>query len=1096
MASIADFLKSIGMEEYAAGLSDSGVNMAMLSRMTDGELERLGFGPEDRRRLQAASQAHLAGASSSSPAPERRHITILFCDLVGSTTISTRVDPETLLDIIGAYRQACVNAIGAARGFVAKFVGDGLLAYFGYPRAGEDDAERAVVAALDLIASVGRLKDDLGQPLQTRVGIASGLVLIGDLIAAGAAHDHDVVGETPNLAARLQTRAEPNTVLIGAETRRLLGDLFEYVAVGETVLKGFAAPVAVWRVVGAKDSPDRFRALRNADTPIIGRKAEAEAMINMWERAKAGSGGAILISGEPGIGKSRLAQTIVAEAARDSRLRLQFFCTPNRQSSALLPFVNQLRAAAEIKRGEPPAESLDKLESLLRRAAMTADDAAPLLAELLSIPAMDRLPRLELTPQRRRARTLQILLALVEAAAREPVLAVFEDIHWIDPTSLDLLTLIVERARELRLLIIMTCRPEFSPPWQRLDHVTELPLGRLSREQSAEIIAGLAAQASLPSSMVDEIIDRTDGVPLFLEELTKVVAERGTLARSSDIPVTLRDMLTARLDLLGQAKQVARVAAVFGTEFSAQLLGDVMRLDEAQLRAELAKLVEAEIVFEPSQKGSNTYRFKHALLQEAAYQMLSRQPRQEFHMRAAEAIRALQPDIAQAQPEILAQHYAQADRTAEAIEHWRAAADKAIQRSSNVEATNHLSRALASLKLLPETPERLQLELALLLAQGTPLIATKGFASADVEKVYARAREICALAGNPPQLFPVLWGLWVFYTARADHATAHGLAAECRQIADGVGDADLLLLARHAKGVTLSAMGEHAAALDELEAVVSLYDKERHARLAFVYGQDSGVVCRSQAAFCLWHLGFPDRAFQRNAEALELARTLSHPYSLAAALVFSAWIHQMADDRPGARRDAEAAIEISVAHDFAFWLLTGMILRGWALTIGDTCEQGLALLQQGLAGYQAAGAGIMRPYYLALTAQALAQNGSTSEARAQLDKAAAAALSTGESWFEPQLYWLEGEIILADTASRGDEEAIKSAKNAFEKGLETAVRQGALTLELLAAVSLAELEAQLGADSGARNRVAKLYREIADSRALPVFARARALLSL
>ena len=727
---------------------------------------------------------------------------------------------------------------------------------------------------------------------------------------------------------------------------------------------------------------------------------------------------------------------------------------------------------------------------------MTDAQAASLMADLLSIPADGRYPPLDLTPQRRRERTMQTLLNVLEDVAHEPTLAIFEDVHWIDPTSLELLTRAIERVRALPVLLVITHRLDFTPPWLGQPHVSAIGLGRLSRAQSAEIVANLTAESGLSGAMIGEIIDRTDGVPLFIEELTKVLVERGGAARASEIPVTLRDMLTARLDRLGRAKEAAQIASIFGAEFSSRLLSSVMAIDEERLRAELAKLTEAEILSEPAKKGSNSYRFKHALLQEAAYQSLPRGLRQSYHYKVAETIKALQPDVAEAQPEILAHHYAQADRKTEAIASWRAAGEKATQRSANVEATNHFARALELLEATPASGERLQQELQLQLALGTPLIATKGFASPDVGKVYARAHEICAFVGNVPQLFPVLWGLWVIYTARADHKTARGLAAQCRQIADGAGDGDLLLLARHATGVTLSSLGEHAAALAELEEVIKLYDRERHAALAYVYGQDLGVVCRSQSAFCLWFLGRTDEAMRRNAEALALARELAHPYSLAAALVFSAWIHQLADDRQGVDRDAGAALAISMAHDFVFWLLTGMILRGWALADGATYAEGVATMQQGLAGYQATGAGIMRPYYRALMARVVWKEGRPAEALALLDEAEAAVLATGESWYEPELSRLRGEIALSDAAPASAGDNLKLTEACFEKALATAARQGARSLELRAAVSLAKLAARTGDDAAAKQRLRAIYDACVEGRATPALVEAGALLGL
>jgi predicted ATPase len=529
---------------------------------------------------------------------------------------------------------------------------------------------------------------------------------------------------------------------------------------------------------------------------------------------------------------------------------------------------------------------------------------------------------------------------------------VFEDVHWIDATSLELLSLAVEGAPELPLLLLVTFRPEFASPWLGRSHVTRINLDRLPRERTAELIADLTGDKALPGATVDQIIERTDGIPLFIEELTKVLVERGGAgAPAREIPATLRDMLTARLDRMGDAKEIAQIASVIGNEFSARLLRDVAPIAEGRLNAELKKLVDAELLFEQGDSPPTSYRFKHALIQDAAYQSLVRSRRQHYHRKVAETLRERYPDVAETQPEILAHHYAGADLRDAAIPYLKAAAEKSMRGSANREAIAHLTKAQELLDTLPEGPERLQEELALQLAIGTPLIATQGFASPEVGEVYARAREICQLAGEAPQLFPVRWGLWVFYTARAEHRTAEQLAEQCRGMGNATNDQDLLMLAHHAAGVTLSALGRHADALQELDKAIAIHDPERHAPTAFAYGQDSGVVCRSQAAFSLWFLGYPDQARSMNEEAVVLAERLNHPYSLAAALDFSAWVDQLRGDSVAAQKHAEAAIALSSKHDFVFWLLTGMILRGWALTARDQVTEGVAQMGQALAGY-------------------------------------------------------------------------------------------------------------------------------------------------
>ena len=1064
MATIADFLKSIGMAEYAAGLSESGIDDSAIQGLTERDLERLGVAPADRTRLLSAIAGFHPDQKPAPPADkrldhgvERRHLTILFGDLVGSTAISTRLDPEVLHEIMGAYRRCCAEAIERAGGFVARYLGDGVLAYFGYPHASEDAAERAVNAGLALVESVGQVRDDMGRPLRTRVGIASGLVLIGDLVGSGALHSHDVVGETPNLAARLQANAEPDSVIISGETRQLVGQLFECVAVDAQPLKGFAMPMELWRVVKRTEIVDRFQALRSADTLLVGRQQESDLMVAGWEAAKAGDGRVVLISGEPGIGKSRMVEALLSRLKHEETARLRYFCAPNRQDSPLYPIIAQIERAAGISREDTARQKLDKLDAMLGRATDDLAEAAPLIAELLSIPTEGRYPPLELTPQRRREKTLQALMSQLEGVAGQPTVMVFEDVHWIDATSLELLSLAIDRAPKLPLLLLVTFRPEFAPPWLGQPHVTQINLDRLPRERSAQLIADLTRGKALPEATVDQIIERTDGIPLFIEELTKVLVERGGASSPArEIPATLRDMLTARLDRMGEAKEVAQIASVIGNEFSAGLLRDVAPIAEERLKTELEKLVEAELLFEQGDSPSRSYQFKHALIQDAAYQSLVRSSRQHYHRKIANTLKERFPDVAETQPEILAHHYASADMREAAIPFLMAAAEKTMRRSANPEAIAHLTKAQELLNALPEGPERLQQELGLQLAIGTPLIATKGFASPEVGKAYGRAREICELAGQAPQLFPVRWGLWVFYTARAEHRTAQQLAEQCRAMGDAANDQDLLMLAHHAAGVTLSALGQHAGALEELNKAIAIHDPERHASTAFAYGQDSGVACRCQAAFSLWFLGYPDQASRLNEEAVALAERLNHPYSLAAGLIFSAWVDQLRGDSAAAQTHAEKAIAISMQHDFVFWLLTGMILRGWALTARNQVEEGLALMLQALAGYEQTGAGILRPYYLALLADVYLRIGKETEALQRLDEAEAAVQANEERWWEAELYRLKGELTLKHPRSpQSDSE--RTTEAFFEKARRVSSDQGAKSLELRAAISLARL---------------------------------------
>jgi predicted ATPase/class 3 adenylate cyclase len=1086
---VADWLKSLGMSEYAQRFSENRIDFSTLPDLTEQDLEHLGIALGDRRKLLRAIagpriDAPLTGAQfppaqerGGRRSMERRHLTVLFCDLVGSTALSTRLDPEELHEIIEAYRRCCTGVIVRFGGFVAEYVGDGVVAYHGYPRAHEDDAERAVRAGLALKDAVSKLHDDTGKALRVRVGIATGLVLVGDLIAGGVAREHDVVGETPNLAARLQAIAEPDGIIISGDTRRLLGELFELSAIPAQSLKGFAAPVQAWQVAGVSTVVSRFKALRTVNTLLVGRGEETDLMMRRWQQARAGNGCVLLISGEPGIGKSRIVQALLNGLGDEPHIRMRYFCAPNRQGSALYPVITHIERAAGFKRGDTVEQKLDKLEAVLARGTDDVGGVAPLFAELLSIPTENRYPLLDLSPQKRREKTMQALLAQAEGLARQPLLIVFEDAHWIDPTSLELLNLIVDRAPTLPVMVVVTFRPEFVAPWIGRPHVTLMRLDRLSHERRAEMIANMTSEKALPKATVDEIINRTDGIPLFIEELTKVLVERGDAGGSMhEIPATLHDMLMARLDRLEGAREVAQIASVIGNEFSWRLLREVAPIEEETLRVELKKLADSELLFEEGSAPSTRYRFKHALIQDAAYQSLVRNKRQQYHRQIAQALKERFSEVVEAQPELLAHHYTAADLKEAAIPYWQSAGDKALRRSANLEAIAHLTRAQELLKTLPETAERLQQELGLQLALGTPLIATQGFASPDVGKVYGRARELCQLAGQAPQLFPVLWGLWVFYTARAEHGTARELAEQCRRMAEAANDPDLVMLAHHAMGVTLTSLGEFSAGLRELEQVIATHDPQRHTSIAFAYGQDSGVVCRSQAAFALWFLGYPDQALRKNAEALALARELAHPYSLAAALDFSTWVHQLVQERQCVQEHAEAAIAISTEHEFVFWLLTGIILRGWALAAGNQVEDGLAQMRQGLAGYQATGAGILRPYYLALLAHVYGVMGDETEALRLLDEAEAAVQNSGECWWEAELYRLKGELTLRQRESHTPEsDRERAAKGYFDKALRVASSQGAKSLELRAAMSLSRLWKRHGKAEEARQVLSEVY---------------------
>jgi len=762
---VAAWLHSLGMQQYERAFRDNAIDTAVLPELTADDLKDLGVTLVGHRRRLLGAIAALRGDDPAPPAKsgeaalasaaERRQLTVMFCDLVGSTALSSQLDPEDLREVIAAYHRAVAESIAGFDGFVAKYMGDGVLAYFGYPRAHEDDAERAVRAGLGVIDAVGRL-DVKSVKLGTRVGIATGLVVVGDLIGEGSAQEQSVVGETPNLAARLQTLAAPDAVVIAASTRRLVGDLFDYRDLGTVEMKGIVAPVPAWQVLRPSVVASRFEALRGSTlSPLVGRDEETDLLLRRWTRAKAGDGQVVLISGEPGLGKSRITVALEQRLDAEPHLRLRYYCSSYHQDSALYPFIDQLGRAAVFARDDPPASKLEKLEALLTLAGPPDEDVT-LLADLLLLPASGRHSLPDLSPRRKKERTLEALLRQLEGLAhQQPVLMVFEDAHWIDPTSLELLDLAIERVGSLPVLLIVTFRPEFQPPWTGQPQVTMLALNRLDRHDRTVLVEQIAGGKALPDEVVDQIADRADGVPLFVEELTKSVLESGLLREERDryvldgvlppfaIPTTLHDSLLARLDRLASVRNVAQIGAAIGREFPYALLRAVSRLSEDELQTALARLVASELVFQRGRPPDAVYMFKHALVQDTAHGSLLRNARQQLHARIAEALAAHSPEMMDSQPELFAQHYAEAGLVKRAVAYWGKAGHRSAARSAMAEAAAQFQKALDQLALLSGGPKRRRRqELEFCSSLGAALRFVKGQAAPETGRVFARAREL------------------------------------------------------------------------------------------------------------------------------------------------------------------------------------------------------------------------------------------------------------------------------------------------------------------------------------------------------------------
>jgi class 3 adenylate cyclase len=820
---MAEWLRGLGLEQYASAFRANDIDGEVLPRLTAEDLRELGVTSIGHRRRLLDAIASL-GAAETPPAPipapgaERRQLTVMFCDLVGSTALSVRLDPEDLREVIGAYHRCVADNVARSAGFVAKYMGDGVLIYFGYPEAHEDDAERAVRTGLAVIEAVGRLAPE---QLRVRLGLASGLVVVGDLIWAGAAQERGVVGETPNLAARLQALAAPGALAIAEGTRRQIGGLFKLEDLGTQSFAGFTEPQHAGRVVGESGVVSRFEALRSETTPLIGRDEELDLLLRRWRQAKAGEGRVVLVSGEPGIGKSRLSATLSQAIASEPHMRLRYFCSPHHQDSALYPTIVQLERAAGFAHDDTAEEKLGKLRALLIPGARGNDDIE-LLAELLSLP--NTAAELNLSPQRKRETLFEALLHQLAALTRtRPALIVFEDAHWIDPTSHELLDLTIDRAARLSVLVVVTFRPEFQHGWGGQPHVTMLALNRLSGREGAALVERLAGNAGLSRETIDEIVQRADGVPLFVEELTKAVLESGdrtaalggSPSAALSIPVTLHASLIARLDRLGPtAREVAQIGAVIGRKFGYEVIGHVAQLPTAELRAGLDRLIEAGLLFCRGVAPQSSYLFKHALVQEAAYVTLLRARRQQLHTRVARVLERHFADLTERQPEMLAWHYTEAGLVEPAIEFWRRAGAHSASLSAHREASGHFTRALGLLDKLPACEPRDRHELELTLALTVPLIAIHGFGSSQLECRAMRAMELADQLTDAPGRFAAHRVVWNSCLLRQPVPRTVTLARDLMDLAQDAGDRKQLAVAHRALGISLYIAGNLDEAAD------------------------------------------------------------------------------------------------------------------------------------------------------------------------------------------------------------------------------------------------------------------------------------------
>jgi class 3 adenylate cyclase/tetratricopeptide (TPR) repeat protein len=1069
---VGTWLANLGLGQYDGVFRDNEIEADLLPELTDADLEKLGLPLGPRKRILKAI-ASLGGADKApataglahlrpEDAAERRQLTVMFCDLAGSTALSARLDPEDMRQVIRAYQDACSGVVARYDGFLAKFMGDGILAYFGFPHAHEDDAERAVRAGLEIACVVGALQTPAASKLQVRIGVATGLVVVGDLVGKGAAQEQAVVGDTPNLAARLQALAEPDNIVVAGTTRRLLRDRFFLRDLGRQAVKGLADPVEAWAVESVSANESRFEAANPARlTGFIGREAESALLRERQKRAWQGEGQIVLISGEAGIGKSCFSAWLAEQVEHEPHTRLRYQCSPFHRDSALYPFVQQLERAAQIAPEESPDRKLDKLEAVLQLAKGRTQQVAPLIASLLSIPLGTRYPPVGMPPAQQRRQTLSALLDQLEGLAlQKPVLMLFEDAHWADATSLELLNLSIERIRRLPVLLLLTFRPEFEAPWKGLPDVATVALGKLNHSQVETMVERVTRGRKLPAEVMAQIVAKTDGVPLFVEELTKNVLESGFLIEDGEcyrldgpvpplaIPSTLQDSLMARLDRLGAVKEIAQIGAAIGREFNYELLDAVVGRDEASLRAALAQLEDAELVIRNGAPPDARYGFKHALVQDTAYESLLKSRRQVLHQRIALTLEQRFPRLAESEPEVLAHHFSRAGLADQACLCYERAGDRAAGRSAYAEAVAHFEAALAEAHLMAAGENRSQRELAVLLKHGPAVLIFKGVQNPQVEQVYQRAYDIAVVSDDDYKLFKALWGLWFCANMNRRTGTARDRADQLVALGRRSQDEALLLEAIHCRWSTAFFRGDIAGLMIDSREGIRYYDFERHSRLGPEFGgHDPGVCAHVVLGLGLAQFGRIREARDNIDRGVALGERLGNPSSLAFACMNAMMGYEIIGDHAALSRQAERMMEVADKFNLPPQRSIGTYMSGWITARGGALAEGLRIMESEFARVSIMGP--LPPFYAGLLATVRLEAGQVAQALEPLDMILRTVKEPGVGFFLPEIHRLRAECLLRHNPARFDQ-----AIGEFEAAIATAKQQQARVFWLRAAIGL------------------------------------------
>jgi class 3 adenylate cyclase/predicted ATPase len=1107
---VGTWLRSLGLDRYEVLFREQAIDVDILPELTDQHLAELGIPLGHRLRLlrairELASEPPQTAEPQAPDTPERRQLTVMFCDLVGSTELTAQLDPEDMADLIRAFQGAVAAAVSRFEGHIAKWMGDAAMVYFGYPRAHEDDAERAARAALALIAAVANLREKHAAALEVRIGISTGLVVVGELIGEGEARLRGLVGDTPNLAVRLQSIAEPDTIVVAEATRRLLGEAFELKPLGPQTFRGLAAPVPAWLLAAERENVSRFDASHPEGlTPFVGREEEIALLLDRWRHAADGEGQVAMLSGEAGLGKSRILATLRERLAGQRHVQLRYQCSPHHVNDAFHPVIGQIWRAAGFLSGEPADSRLDKLEEMITSAGLPLQDIAPFFAALLTIPTGDRYPALDIAPSEMKERTMTALIAPVLALARRtPVLMMLEDAHWIDPTSLDLTSRWVEMVRHLPVLFVMTFRPEFVPRWLGRDHVTALSLNRLGRDQALSMIDGVAEHKKLPAAVLDQILAKTDGVPLFIEELTKSVLESELLREDNGgyvltsaltplaIPSTLHDSLTARLDRLSPIKETAQIGAAIGREFPHALLEAISPIKGAALSDVLRRLMEAELIYRRGIPPNASYVFKHALVQDAAYGSLLRSRRQRIHAQVALALREHVTEEEYA-PATIAHHFTEAGLAASAAPAWLAAAELALSQSAPVEAERHASAGLALIASIAEGGERDALELALLVARANALVPLRSASAPETFAAMTAAKRLLDRGiGTDLQRVSVLYGLCAGTTlaARLDEALA--FAREIIEVAERLDDPAYRVLGYRQLATIQFYTGQNREALASLQQGNAHRDQQRQRALSYRFGWDQGIAILCFEVLVRLSLGLLDSAARISDQVLAEVSGHGHATTIASAtFCVRTWPQLALHELPALERDSDELASFCADKKVEQIRLLASVHHAYARAMREPAAANIAALRQALDALKRSGGNTGNSIMLSNLAEAELAAGDLDGAEAALNDGFAFVTQSGERYWLADLHRLSGQLAL-----RRREPDPARAEASFHQAIDVARGQQARLLELRAAIDLGRLWRGTRANAEIHALITPILGQIEGGETAPDVQNARALLS-